>query len=76
MDGYWNDAMGSLRRMDAQSGLLDARLASNAMLSLERLELELTRRLTQKAGARMGAPENVPESYRDAVATYFRTLSK
>jgi len=76
MDGYWNDAMGSLRRMDAQSGLLDARLAGNAMLSLERLELELTRRLTQKAGARTGAPENVPESYRDAVATYFRTLSK
>jgi len=76
MDAYWNDAMGSLRRMDAQAGLLDARLASNAMLSLQRLELELTRRLMQKAGARTGTPENVPESYRDAVATYFRTLSK
>jgi hypothetical protein len=46
------------------------------MLSLQRLELELSRRLTQKAGARTGAPESVPESYRDAVATYFRTLSK
>jgi hypothetical protein len=76
LNGYLNDAMGSLRRMDAQSGLLDARLTSNAMLSLERLELELTRRMTQKAGARTGAPENVPEGYRDAVATYFRTLSK
>jgi hypothetical protein len=71
-----NDAMGALRRIDSQAGLMDARLDNNALISLERLEVELARRIGQKAGARTGAPENVPESYRDAVATYFRTLSK
>jgi hypothetical protein len=62
--------------MNGQAGLLDARLNNNALISLERLEVELSRRMGQKAGARSDAPENVPESYREAVATYFRTLSK
>jgi hypothetical protein len=30
----------------------------------------------QQAGARTGAPEPAPEKYRDALAQYFRTLSK
>jgi hypothetical protein len=76
LNSYLNDAMGAVRRMDGQAGLLDARLNSAATLSLERLELELARRLGQKAGARTNAPENVPEGYREAVATYFRALSK
>jgi hypothetical protein len=76
LNGYLNDAMGALRQMDGQAGLLDARLNNTATISLQRLELELARRMGQKAGARTGTPENVPEGYRDAVATYFRTLSK
>jgi hypothetical protein len=76
LNGYFNDALGAVRRLDGQAGLLDARLGSNAMLSLERLELELAKRMSQKAGARTGVPDDVPEGYREAVATYFRTLSK
>jgi hypothetical protein len=68
--------MGSLREMNGQTGLLDARLNNNALISLERLEVELARRMGQRAGARSDAPENVPAPYRDAVASYFRTLSK
>ena len=71
-----DNALGAVQRMNGQNGLLDARLASNAMLSLERLELELSKRMQQKAGARTNVPETVPDNYRDAVATYFRTLSK
>ena len=76
LDGYWNDAVGAMRRIRSQDGLLDARLDNNALVSLERLEVELARRIGQQAGARTGAPEDVPQSYRDAVATYFKTLSK
>lgn len=76
LNSYLNDAIGSLRRMNSQSGLLDARLNNNALISLERLELELARRMERKGGARTDTPEDVPESYRGAVATYFRTLSK
>jgi hypothetical protein len=63
--------------VNAQSGLLDARLNQDALTNLGRLELELQRRLGQQnAGARTAGPENTPEAYRDAVAEYFRTLSK
>jgi hypothetical protein len=76
LNGYLNDALTNLRQVNAQSGLLDVRLNNTAVISLERLELELARRMSQKAGARTSAPENVPEGYRDAVATYFKALSK
>ena len=76
LNNYLDNAMGAVRHLDGESGLLDARLSGNAMLSLERLEMELARRMGQKVGARTNTQENVPEGYRDAVATYFRTLSK
>jgi hypothetical protein len=75
-DRYWNDAMGAMRRIRSQNGLLDARLDDNALVSLERLEVELARRIGQQADARTAAPDDVPQGYRDAVATYFKTLSK
>ena len=76
LNGLLNDAMGAMRNRRGQDGLLNARLNSNALISLERLEVELARRMEQRAGARSGAPEAVPDGYQDAVATYFRNLSK
>ena len=72
-----NDAIGYLRELNAQSGLLDARINADTVTSLERLELELARRAgQQQESARSGAPESAPEKYRDALAEYFRALSK
>ena len=76
LTGFLNDAMGAMRRIQSQDGLLDARLNNNAVVSLERLEVELARRASQQSGARTGAPEDVPQNYKDAVATYFKALSK
>ncbi len=77
LNNSFNDAIGYLRHAPGQSGLLDARINEDAVTSLERLELELMRRAgQQQAGARTGAPEAAPEQYRDALAEYFRTLSK
>ena len=62
----------------AESGLLDARLSREAVISLERLEVELNKRAEQQRaqGTRTGATEASPEKYRDAVAEYFKKLSK
>jgi hypothetical protein len=77
LNGYLNDAVGALRHVNGQAGLLDARLSQDAITNLGRLELELTRRLGEgQADARTGTPEDAPESYRQAVADYFRMLSK
>lgn len=76
LNNYYDQALGALRRVNSEKGLFDNRLLASAASSLERLELELARRVGQKSGARSGAPENVPDEYRAAVATYFRTLSK
>jgi hypothetical protein len=77
LDRYLNDAIGSLRNQLGQSGLLEARVNNNAVVSLERLEVELLRRVGEpQATARVGAPESAPEKYRDAVAEYFKRLSK
>lgn len=77
LNRYVDNAIGSLRQMYGQKGLLDARIHQNAVASLERLEIELTRRVDQEqaGGARTGAPETASEKYRDAVAAYFRRLS-
>jgi hypothetical protein len=72
-----NDAIGHLRLVNSQAGLLDARINEDAVTSLARLELELARRVgQQQAGSRTGAPETAPEKYRDALAEYFRSLSR
>jgi hypothetical protein len=77
--GSLNGTLGYLHNLsNADSGLLDGRINRDAVSSLERLEVELSRRVTQQQiqGARTGAPELAPEKYRDAVAEYFRKLSK
>ncbi len=74
---YVDNALGYLRHMNGQAGLLDARINQDAARSLEKLEAELARRAgEQTQAARIGAPEQAPEKYRDAVAEYFKRLSK
>lgn len=79
LSGYLNGAIGTLQHLTgAEAGLLDARLSREAMVSLERLEVELNKRASEerKDGTRTGAPEASPEKYRDSVAQYFKKLSK
>ncbi|MDQ2775853.1 MAG: hypothetical protein M3Y57_13200 [Acidobacteriota bacterium] len=72
-----NDAIGRLRLVNSQAGLLNARINEDAATSLARLELELARRVgQQQAGSRTEAPETTPEKYREALAEYYRTLSR
>jgi hypothetical protein len=77
--GYIDGALGTMQHLTgAQAGLLDARINQDAFLSLQRLEVELNRRVTQQeaGGTRTGAREESPEKYRDAVAGYFKKLSQ
>lgn len=75
--GEVNDAIGWLQHMKGQDGLLDARVNQDTVASLEKLEVELNRRVGQgTSAARTGTPESSPEQYRDAVAEYFKRLSK
>jgi hypothetical protein len=77
--GYIDGALGTMQHLTgAQAGLLDARISQDAFLSLQRLEVELNRRVTQQeaGGTRTGAREESPEKYRDAVAGYFKKLSQ
>jgi hypothetical protein len=54
------------------------RLVSQVMPGIEQLELQLRRKLEEKQSGqvRTGAAEVVPPGYADAVAEYFRRLSK
>jgi hypothetical protein len=79
LGGYIDGAIWNLRHLTgAQAGLLDARISQQAVASLERLEMELNKRVaqTQAQGARTGAAETAPEKYRDAVSEYFKKLSQ
>jgi hypothetical protein len=77
LGGEVNDAIGRLQQMKGQEGLLDQRVNQDAVASLEKLEVELNRRVSQDDGAaRTATPELAPEQYRDAVAEYFKRLSK
>lgn len=77
LNSYLNDAIGAFRHAPGQQGLLDARINQDAVTSLTRLEVELQHRVEQgRSGVRTTAPESAPDGYRDAVASYFRTLSK
>ena len=74
-----DDAIGSLRMLHADPNVLQSTIGHDAVSRLERLEVELARRtgeLQQLQGARLRAPEDSPEKYRDAVAEYFRKLSQ
>lgn len=76
--GYVDNTLGSLRTLNADPRLLDSAISQDAVTQLERLEVELGRRLGEQGvgGARTGAPEASPEKYRDAVAEYFKKLSQ
>ena len=77
--GYVDDTLGSLRLLHANPNVLQSTIGQDAVSRLERLEVELARRsgeLQQLDGARLRAPEDSPEKYRDAVAEYFRKLSQ
>ncbi|MBV9760743.1 MAG: hypothetical protein JO340_09280 [Acidobacteriaceae bacterium] len=77
--GTINGTLGFLYNLSrADQSLLDGRIGRDAVASLERLEAELNRRVTQQQirGARSGSVESAPEKYRDAVAEYFRKLSQ
>ncbi len=78
--GYIDGVLGNLHHLTgAQAGLLDARISQDTVTSLERLEMELNKRMAQGGianGARTGATEQTPESYRNAVAEYFKRLSQ
>jgi hypothetical protein len=78
LTGYIDGALGNLQHLTgAQDGLLEARISRDALTSLQRLEVELGKRLAQQQneGTRTGAREDSPEKYHDAVAGYFRKLS-
>ena len=76
--GYFDNAFGALRRLNSDPNVLQSTIGDDAVTHLERLEVELNRRLgePQATGARSGAPEPSPEKYRDAVAEYFKKLSQ
>jgi hypothetical protein len=72
-----NYALGYLQRIyQTRDGELGARLDHEALPNLERLELELSRKATEAGGARTAGVETAPDNYKDAVAEYFRKLSK
>jgi hypothetical protein len=77
--GYVDDTLGSLRTLYADPNVLKGTISEDAVTRLERLEVELGRRMGEQPGnsaARSGAPEPSPEKYRDAVAEYFKKLSQ
>ena len=75
---YIDGTLGYLRDMNANPAVLDSAINQDAVSSLERLEMELSRRVGQQqaSGARSTTPESSPENYRQAVAEYFKKLSQ
>jgi hypothetical protein len=59
-------------------GELEGRISREVLPNMERLELELRRKLDEKNGdqVRSAGTETIPPGYSDAVADYFRKLSK
>ncbi len=76
---YLDNTLGDLRLLHADPNRLDGTIGQDTVSRLERLEVEMARRngeLQQPGAARLRAPEDSPEKYRDAVAEYFRKLSQ
>ena len=71
--------MRQLQKMDVYQnpGLLSDRISREVLPEMERLELELRRELGEgPEQVRNPASDKVPSGYADAVAEYFRKLSK
>jgi hypothetical protein len=74
-----DDSLGRLRDINSDPNKLQSIVSNDAVASLERLELELQKRMAdpqQAHGARLSPAEASPEKYRDAVAEYFKKLSQ
>jgi len=75
----WNDVNGVLRDLQrlgqADPGVLAARLNQEVLPAIERLEVQLKRQAGNDS-AHATKPDPAPAPYRDAVAEYFRRLSK
>jgi hypothetical protein len=71
-------ALGSLRDLNADPNVLRATISDDVLARLEKLEVELSRKLGEQASqsARTGVGEKAPEQYRDSVAEYFKKLSQ
>jgi hypothetical protein len=75
------DLMRDLRQIDpnhfTNDFLLNERIQS-ALAGVEQVEMELRRKVDDTAGGSVRSPgsEPVPQGYQDAVADYFRKLSK
>jgi len=57
---------------------LEGRISREVLPNIERLELELRRKLDEKNGdqVRSAGTETIPQGYSEAVADYYRKLSK
>ena len=78
MYNYIDGTLGYLRDLNANPGVLQSAINQDAVSSLERLEMELSRRVGQQQtnNARTTTPESSPEQYRAAIAEYFKKLSQ
>ena len=82
LDREMQDALSELRKYDptkiGNDPLLAERIRNTVLPAIEQLELQLRRKLESKdAGqVRTSSNERVPQGYADAVADYFRRLSK
>ena len=75
------DRINDLYRLDPQMSPgnpeMMNRIESQMLTGVEQIELLLRRQLDEQGGAvRSGSAEPVPQGYADAVAEYFRRLSK
>jgi hypothetical protein len=76
-----DEALIELRKYDpqkiAQDPLLANRIRNTVLPAIEQLELQLRRKLEGNTGeARAASAERIPQGYADAVAEYFRRLSR
>jgi hypothetical protein len=81
LDRDVQDALNELRKYDpariANDPKLAERIQSAVLPAIEQLELQLRRKLDGNSGqVRTGSAERVPQGYADAVAEYFRKLSR
>jgi hypothetical protein len=82
LDRELQDALNELRKYDpskiGSDPLLAERIRNTVLPAIEQLELQLRRKLesTDAGQVRTSSNERVPQGYADAVAEYFRRLSK